>query len=281
MINGGGGGWRIDSDPTIHSVSRSCGRCTVDAHALACLCLVWMQFSEMRQVASWLHEALGCAPPGLRKEDECLEAERRSHPNALFPRDHHKLARCREELYSRAPYRSHGCALDISMHFEWKSFMWNAERDARFLERVRHEAFVRPSRSIIVLLGGGPHHMAKFEDHRQEWLWAVDDSLDWPQRWIDDYINGTMQLFRTFGRGATALPPRVCTAFRMSNIGPRHSTSNAPHHPSARNGLHDWLNRITAALASHAGLVVVDTTDVTIAHPPPLQKVRRDDKHAP
>ena len=61
--------------------------------------------------------------------------------------------------------------------------------------------------------------------------------------------------------------------WKTSNVGPRHGrrASHELHHPSARNGLHEWLNRFTSAMARQAGLGVVDTTDVTLAHPPPLK----------
>jgi len=40
------------------------------------------------------------------------------------------------------------------------------------------------------------------------------------------------------------------------------------HHPSARNGLHDWLNRLTIALAKKHGIGVADVTGVAMAFAP-------------
>ena len=199
-------------------------------------------FSELRQLTSWLHLALGCPPPSLVKEDACMLARLRERPNSILPHDYRKLASCREELFSRSPWTSQ-CPNGTSLHFEWKSFMWS-ERDRLFRERVAAAAVT--SQRVIVILGGGPHHFARFADHEQPLHFTVDDSFAWPQRWLDDYVAGTSQLLDFFSpRG---LPPAVCVLWRLSNIGPRHAALG-PHHPSARNGLHDWLNRFTVGCA--------------------------------
>ena len=239
-------------------------------------------FSEQRQIVSWLHEALTCKPPGLVKEDECLLREQALAPKGHLPKNYRRLALCRETLYSHRPYEGRRCALNISLHYEWKSFMWNEARDSTFLARVRNAAS-RNSRPILVLLGGSPaHHFSQHSDHRQELQWAVDDAHDWNQAWIDDYLNATLQLFDAFGPSAR-LPANVCVLWRTSNIGPRHLPANGDgsillsaatmldtmHHPSVRNGVHDWLSRFTVSLARRAGLGVLDTNDITYTHPPP------------
>lgn len=93
---------------------------------------------------------------------------------------------------------------------------------------------------------------------------------------MDEYVNATLRLFSRFGHDS-GFPSNVCVLWRTSNVGPRHASRSSLHHPSARNGVHEWLNRFTSALARRSGLGVVDTTDITYRHPPPqvAQKVSR------
>lgn len=111
-------------------------------------------FSEQRQIVSWLHQVLECAAPGLVKEDECLIREIREDPKRQLPKNYRRLARCRETLYSQQPWVGRSCSLNVSLHFEWKSFMWSG-RDLTFHERIIASARATPSRPVVVLLGGG------------------------------------------------------------------------------------------------------------------------------
>ena len=51
--------------------------------------------------------------------------------------------------------------------------------------------------------------------------------------------------------------------------------SRTAHHPSARNGLHEWLNRMATTVAHEHGVGVLDLSDLTIEHPPPPKRVHR------
>ena len=233
-------------------------------------------FSESRQVLSWLHQALGCPQPGLVKEDACMLASMREDPSSLLPPNYRKLARCREALFSRTPFQS-ACPRGVNLHFEWKSFQWSAARDLAFRDRVA--AAARSGQKVVVVLAGGPHHFSRFADHEQQLQFQVADNFPWPQHWIDEYVESTGTLFDAFG-ARSGLPSNVCVLWRLSNVAPRHEAglrADSLHHPSARNGLHDWLNRFTAGLARRAGIRILDTTDVTLGHPPALKltSVRR------
>ena len=95
----------------------------IDARAFSCLRdarLYLRGYSELRQVASWLHEALRCRGAGLTAMDECQRAQTPSG-SAWPPADSYRnLSACREQLYSRQPYRSSCSVNNVSMHFEWK-----------------------------------------------------------------------------------------------------------------------------------------------------------------
>ena len=95
----------------------------IDAQAFSCLRdarLYLRGYSELRQVASWLHEALRCKGAGLTAMDECQRAQTPSG-SAFPPADSYRnLSTCREQLYSRQPYRSACSTHNVSMHFEWK-----------------------------------------------------------------------------------------------------------------------------------------------------------------
>ena len=101
---------------------------------------------------------------------------------------------------------------------------------------------------------------------------AFDDFFDFPQHWIDDYVVETQRLFELFSprkraTSSTALAP--CVVWRTQNIASRHSNSTeARHHPSALNGIHSWLNRISSALARQAGIKVLDLTNTTLDERP-------------
>ena len=195
-------------------------------HKLSCLAgaaIMVAGFSELRQVVSWLHLALGCPEPGLVKEDACMLARIRDQPNSILPHDHSNLSRCRELLYSEHPWQSrcrgpglpagqHSSELlsprpNVTLHFEWKSFMWS-DRDHVFKRRVAMAA--NEHARVVVVLGGGPHHFSRFEDHVQTLQFQVDDTFAWPQRWIDEYVQSTIRLFNAFGPRTSGLPSNVC-----------------------------------------------------------------------
>jgi hypothetical protein len=120
-------------------------------------------------------------------------------------------------------------------------------------------------------LGGGPHHFSKHADHVQSLQWQVEDSFIWPQEWLSEYVSSTAQLISAI-QGSSGLlgHPNVCVLWRTNNVGPR-ANGAGPHHPSARNGLHDWLNRFTIPMMQRANVGVLDTTDLTSAHAPSPQ----------
>ena len=85
----------------------------------------------------------------------------------------------------------------------------------------------------------------------------VPADFQFPQHWLDDYIESTEALFRLFT--PSSLPPNACVLWKPINIAVRHNGSG-PHHPSSVGGLHDWINQITASLARRAGILTLDTS---------------------
>jgi hypothetical protein len=250
--------------------------CLRDAHVML------RGYSEMRQVGAWLHQALGCRGTGLTKMDECQRGL--TPPGEPFPPASawRNLSACREETYARHPFKTWCPALNVTLHYEWKSRMWS-EHDASFRRRATRAARAAPK--TLVVLNGGPHHFAQFADHSHSYYWALPDSFDVPQHWVDDYLTNARTLFRSFA--PPSLPPNVCALWRTSNIGPRLGESGGQnrtvkparvHHPSARNGLHEWLNRFAVGLAREAGVGVLDLTDLTILHPPPPKRMHTESK---
>ena len=232
------------------------------ATALSCLPrdvrLYFRGYSELRQVASWLSEALECTGDALSATEACHTKLTPAGEPWPAPSQYRDLSACREELYARRPHRTSCRGLNASLHYEWKSRMWS-EYDAAFHRRLVNEASAS-AEPMLILLNGGPHHFNHLPEHSHLLHHAVPDSFAFPQSWFDDYLEGTRALFAAFA--PRTLPAHACVLWRTSNVGPRIEGRTA-HHPSARNGLHDWLNRWTAALARQAGIGVVDTSDLT------------------
>lgn len=153
---------------------------------------------------------------------------------------------------------------NITISFEWKAFQLSA-RDASFRERILRASSTHasPPKPIAIVLSASPsHHFSKFANHSKNFYRSVSDHFEWPQAWIEDYLQETDRLFDLFR--PSALPPNVCVAWMASHIGRRHNGSSPYHHPSAQNGLHHWLNRVTLALAKRRGLVTIDPSEYTL-----------------
>jgi len=251
--------------------------------------LMMQGFCELREMTGWLHAAANCegAPPS--KDDVCHR--RLTDKNNPFA-NHRNLSYCMEDLYSRQPYRATCASANMSLAFEWKSFMLSS-RDEVFRQRVL--AAAADGTPVTVVMNAGTHHFAKFHDHAVSSYFDAPDDFAWPQAWIDDFVLSTRRLLAAFA--PATLPKNVCVLWKTMNIGPRqpvvamqsapplsqvsqHGTDGSAaaastaasaaqvHHPSARNGLHDWLNRISIALATEVGVGVVDLSDLTLSHPP-------------
>ena len=234
--------------------------------ALSCLPndvrLYFRGYSELRQVASWLSEALECDGDALSATEACHTSLTPPGEAWPAPSQYRDLSSCREELYSRQPHIARCRGRNATLHYEWKSRMWS-EYDATFHWRLV-EAASASRRPMLVVLNGGPHHFNQFLDHNHELHHKVPDDFDFPQRWFVSYEKGMDALFAAFA--PQTLPTNVCVLWRTSNVGPRlHKSgqSEGAHHPSARNGLHEWLNRWASARARKNGIGVLDTTDLS------------------
>jgi hypothetical protein len=64
-------------------------------------------------------------------------------------------------------------------------------------------------------------------------------------------------------------PGPICLARRVVAAPPERGWSAAP-----RNGLHDWLNRLTIALAKKHRIGVADVTDAVMAFAPAARGIR-------
>jgi hypothetical protein len=142
------------------------------------------------------------------------------------------------------------------------------------LHQATHRLITQGKR-VIVVLSAGLQEFSRFAEHREKLLHNVRDDEPWPQPWIDSYINHTMQLFSLYSATAAGLganpsgDTRPCIVWRAQNIAARHTNRSEPkHHPSAVNGPHHWLNRISMSLARQYGLRVLDLTDLTIPWKP-------------
>ena len=272
--------WAALDGPVSHQLRRS----------LACLAhtdVFVRGFSEARQLVGWLHAAFGphgCTGGSPDVVDTCTR--RLTPPGQAFPPSHlhRNLSRCREDHYAATPYTSYCSEHDVTLSFEWKSFQFTPH-DESFHARVRAAAAASPGRRVIAILSGGPHHFSKFKDHKHAMYFSLPDSFAIPQHWLQDFAASTDQLFRTFG--TQTLPSNACVLWKTSNVGPRLGDGKGErprtrHHPSARNGFHEWLNRWTTVMARGAHLPVLDLTDLT-AHvvPRPNPKLVADGKVAP
>ena len=161
----------------------------VDLRALQCLRnarLYLRGYSELRQLASWLHEALRCRGDGLTKMDACQQGLTPSGEAWPRAKDYRNLSACREELYSRSPYRT-ACPLhNVTIHYEWKSVLWHGEHDGRFRQRVARAAREGVSEGgrkqrVVAILSAGPHHFSQFLDHSHEMHFGIHDSFGYPQ----------------------------------------------------------------------------------------------------
>ena len=242
----------------------------VASSSLSCLPrntqLYFRGFSELRQVASWLSEALSCENgSGLSATEECHK--KLTPPGSPWPSpsQYRDLSSCREDLYSRQPHHASCRARSATLHYEWKSRMWS-EHDATFHQRLKEAATSSRGAPVLAVLSGGPHHFNHLLDHNHSLHHSVADAFAYPQPWLDDYYAGASALFDAFA--PSTLPSNVCVLWRTSNVGPRcHCAPRCncalAHHPSTRNGLHDWLNRWASAMARKAGIGVLDVSDLT------------------
>ena len=262
----------------------------VDPRKLACLRnarLFLRGYSELRQLASWLHEALHCRGEGLTSMDAC---QRGLTPSGeAWPRgqDYRNLSACREALYSRSPYRTTCPVHNVTIHYEWKSVMWHEEYDTRFRQRVARAAREGSHPRVFAILSAGVHHFSQFADHNHAMHFGIHDSFAYPQPWLDSYYDGAVRLFDAFAPAAGRMPSNVCVLWRNANVGPRLGDApgqKAPpsrvHHPSSRNGLHEWLNRFSSAIAARSGVPVLDTSDLTAGVNPPAKVLSGGGSHA-
>ena len=262
----------------------------VDARSLACLRnarLFLRGYSELRQLASWLHEALHCRGEGLTSMDAC---QRGLTPSGeAWPRgqDYRNLSACREALYSRSPYRTTCPVHNVTIHYEWKSVMWHEEYDTRFRQRVARAAREGSHPRVFAILSAGVHHFSQFADHNHAMHFGIHDSFAYPQPWLDSYYDGVVRLFDAFAPATGRMPSNVCVLWRNANVGPRLGDApgqKAPpsrvHHPSSRNGLHEWLNRFSSAIAARSGVPVLDTSDLTAGVNPPAKVLSGGGSHA-
>ena len=193
---------------------------------------------------------------------------------------------CREQLYGKKPFEANCTGTTPSWRnasfgvtYMWKSFQFSP---TDLLLRQSAQRLASRGR-VIVVLSAGLQEFSRFTDHREKLLHNVRDDEEWPQEWLDGYLNRTAQLFSLFAgdvqrpsnsqstgkrhRGHVRRPP--CVVWRAQNIAARHTNASEPrHHPSAVNGPHHWLNRISIALARMHGLKVLDYTDATISRRP-------------
>lgn len=193
-------------------------------------------FSELRQIVEWLHTDLRCVGPPPPK-DVCTASS------------HAALARCRETQYSLRPYVTHCPQHNTTMHFEWKSFMWT-RADEVFLRRA--------SAADVIVLNGGPHHLAGFPEHRWQLYWNVPRRFRPPPYWMRAFSHKTNRLFEHLA----PLRRRSCVVWKTTNVGKRLS-QGPTHHPSARGEMHDQMNGIARALAKDHDIPVLDLSDVT------------------
>ncbi|KAL1495419.1 hypothetical protein AB1Y20_016787 [Prymnesium parvum] len=182
-------------------------------------------------------------------------------------------AACREDLYKKTPFEANCSGItrpwrnaSFSVTYVWKSYQYSHADEHLHAAAVRR---LRSHRRVIVVLSAGLQEFGRFAEHRETLLHNVRDDEPWPQSWMDSYVARTSQLFQLFSEKWGRHTPTPCVVWRAQNIAARHANYSEPkHHPSAVNGVHHWLNRISIALAKLNGLKVVDLTPATISRKP-------------
>ena len=186
--------------------------------------------------------------------------------------EYRRRAACRERLYSERPFLAN-CTGDapewrgarFRVAYYWRSFQSPSHVDAALLHRASLAR--QQGRRVIIVLSNGLQTFAQFADHDERLLHNVAADFAWPQPWIDEWLNQTLRQFRLYASGQ----PRSswCVAWCAQNVAPRHSNASEPrHHPSALNGVHHWINRMSAALARQHGLAVIDLINATLSQTP-------------
>ena len=183
---------------------------------------------------------------------------------------------CREHIYTHVNGLNASCGVagrGIRMSFRWKTFQMDRQDSMDRLNVQR--AAERSRRVFVVIEGAGPHHFAKFKEwslhvHRtrvaeKTLFTAVNETWNWPEYWIDDYVRETKQLMQmhlaSYPRG------QVCVVWKAMTIGPRLIGTDV-HHPSVVNGVNHWLNRLARSAAEDLGIGVLDLSDLTMATAP-------------
>ena len=181
---------------------------------------------------------------------------------------------CRQRVYGEVGGINASCtARDASRHFKisyrWKTFQTD-KYDA--LDRLRVLKASARGRVFVVLEGGGPHHFTKFKEHMESRqphatstiFTSANDSWNWPQHWIDDYVAGTKRLLRLHAQ-ASAPSSNTCVLWKAMHVGPRDTNTDGMHHPSVVNGANQWLNRLAiSAVQDISGVAgVLDLTEHT------------------
>ena len=232
-------------------------------------------FSETRALIEYgAHANLNCSMGQCVHCDALDDDDCRVDPRWSSERNTSFLAYCREErqqakhIYevpcmpaaSVWPSSASGAGAGVTLSYAWKSFVdspLDNVIEAFLLDRAR-----QPERGpTMAVFSAGAHHFAMHIGHTNQIQSHNKDSWTPPQAWMDVWVHATIRLMVRLTRLQRA---GVCCVWKTNNIGHRLSEGTW-HHPSAEGGTHDYMNKISIAIAHEYDIPTIDLTPFTVS----------------
>ena len=148
------------------------------------------------------------------------------------------------------------CSAGAGLSFRWKSFALHAPSEDAVEAYLRAKA---ATKRVVAIYAVGAHAFTTEPGHSHAQEFALLDHWAPPQSWIDHWLVSMQRLLRRLE--ALRHEAGVCVLWKLNNIATR--LPGNMHHPSAKGGWHDNLNRFAAALAAQHGVPVIDVLPVT------------------
>ena len=112
----------------------------------------------------------------------------------------------------------------------------------------------------MAVFSAGAHHFAMHIGHTNQIQSQNKDSWTPPQAWMDTWVHGTIRLMARLARLRRA---GVCCVWKTNNIGSRLAAGTW-HHPSVEGGPHDYMNKVSLAIAREYAVPTIDLTPLTV-----------------
>ena len=202
--------------------------------------------SESRMIAAELMNQLRCPNIPVHKDTQCT-----GHPYWRRDRNATFLSECRQGM----PVVSATCVNRTRLVWAWESY---ANIDPR-LERWANTT--KGHRRHVLFYSVGGHYFSQFPDFQSSMLWQ--ETVERPQEWLNQYFMDMSRLMQWMQHWRDSYG---CVIWKtIPTFQPRHGDVNQSVHPSRANaGIHAMINKWSIAMATAAGIPVLDVQPHTI-----------------